>query len=122
MMTKSGQPRKQRKFRALAPMHLRRKFLHVHISKELRAKLGIICRSTLVRKGDKVRLRSGDKKKHTGAVTRVDCSRCRIYVEGVVSKTAKGVEKPRAVSPSSVEIIDGDFAKGKRANLRKKQA
>lgn len=120
MMTKSKQPRKQRKFRALAPMHLRRKFLHVHISKELRQKLGIGCRSTLVHKGDKVKLRSGEKKKHVGAVSAVDYSSCRIYVEGVVSKNAKGVEKPVALSPSSVEIVEGDFTKGKRAQLKKK--
>lgn len=102
-------------------MHLRRKFLHVHISRELRAKLGLATRSTLVHKGDKVRLRAGDKKKHVGNVTRVDYSSSRIYVEGAVAKNAKGIEKPLAISPSSVEIMDGDFTKGKRAKLPRKK-
>ncbi|VVB57785.1 50S ribosomal protein L24 [Candidatus Anstonella stagnisolia] len=121
MMTTSAQPRKQRKFRYEAPMHLRRKFVHVHISKELRAKLGLIARSTLVHKGDKVKIRTGEKKKHVGNVTRVDYSRSRLYVEGVVAKNAKGVEKPMAVQPSNVEIIEGDFTKGIRAKMPRKK-
>src|SRR3989338_176397 len=34
----SKQPRKQRKYRANAPLHLRKKFVNVNLSKELRKK------------------------------------------------------------------------------------
>lgn len=113
----SIQPRKQRKARYSAPMHARRKFVHVHVSKELRAKLGITRRSLLIHKGDKVRLRRGDDAGKTGNVMEVDYSDAVIYVEGIVSKTAKGTEKMRPVQPASLEIMDGDFAKKDRADL-----
>ena len=56
MIMESAHARKQRKFRFTAPMHVRQKFVHAHISKELATKLGIKKRNTAVRKGDTVKV------------------------------------------------------------------
>ncbi len=47
-------PRKQRKYLANAPLHIKRKFLSANLSKELRKKHGK--RSIPIRKGDTVRI------------------------------------------------------------------
>ncbi len=116
-MFNSIQPRKQRKDRYTAPLHARKAMMHVHISKELRAKLGITRRSIQIHKGDKVRLRVGEETGKIGAVMRADYNRLRLYVEGFVNKTARGVEKLKPIQPANVEIVDGDFAKKDRAEI-----
>jgi large subunit ribosomal protein L24 len=113
----SIQPRKQRKYRAQAPLHARRKMMHVHISKELRAKLGIKKRSTLLHKGDKVRLRIGDNAGKSGTVMDADYTDLKVYVEGIATKKARGTEKLIAISPSNLEIIEGDFTQKDRARI-----
>ena len=57
----STQVRKQRKYRFNAPLHLKRKFLHVHLAPALRTKYGL--RNIGVRKGDKVKVLRGQFKK-----------------------------------------------------------
>lgn len=116
-MFNSIQPRKQRKDRYNAPLHARKQLMHVHLSKELRAKLGITRRSMQVHKGDKVRLRVGEDTGKIGAVMRADYNRLKVFVEGFVNKTARGVEKLKALEPANLEIIDGDFAKKDRVEI-----
>jgi len=110
-MENSIQPRKQRKFRYSAPLHLRRKMVAAHLSKELAAKLGTARRSASVRRGDKVKLMRGEKKGHTGKVLEVDLHRLKVYVEGVTQRNAKGVEKLMPVEPSNLLLLEGEFAK-----------
>ena len=65
----SSQPQKQRKFRANAPLHLRKKFVSVNLSKELRKKAGK--RNIPVRKEDKVKILRGKFKGKVGKVLEV---------------------------------------------------
>jgi large subunit ribosomal protein L24 len=116
-MTQSIQPSRQRFARFNANLHQKKKLLHAHLSKELRAKLGVSRRSMLLRKGDKVRLRNGDDKGKTGAVMEVNYADVTIYIEGIATKNARGIDKMRAIQPSNVEIIDGDFTKKDRAAI-----
>ena len=116
-MFNSIQPRKQRKDRYNAPLHARKQLMHVHLAKELRAKLGITRRAMQVRKGDKVRLRVGSDSGKIGAVMRTDYNRLKVFVEGFVNKTARGVEKLKALEPANLEIVDGDFANKDRAEI-----
>ena len=64
-MITSGKPRKQRAFRYDAPMHVRQKFVHVRLARELASKLGIKKRSIAVRRGDTVRVMSGGSRGKT---------------------------------------------------------
>ncbi len=50
----SKQPRKQRKYAANAPLHLKRKLLSVNLSKDLRKKYGK--RNMMIRKEDVVKI------------------------------------------------------------------
>lgn len=98
-------------------MHKRARLMHAHLSKQLRSKLGITRRAITVRKGDKVRIRRGDDAGKIGTVLEVDCKNGVVYIEGIVKKNSKGVEKPKPIRPANIEIIDGDFANKDRAKI-----
>ena len=98
----SVQPRKQRKFRYNAPLHVRQRFVSVNLSPELRKRFGK--RSMQVRKGDEIRVVRGDMKKKTGVVDRVDVNRSRIYVEELKVKKVDGSEVHRPMQPSNLMI------------------
>ena len=63
---KSKQPRKQRKYRYNAPLHIRQKFVGAHLSRELRKKYGK--RSASLRKGDNVKIMRGQFRNKSGKV------------------------------------------------------
>ncbi|MCL5112247.1 MAG: 50S ribosomal protein L24 [Candidatus Marsarchaeota archaeon] len=105
-MIKSAKPRKQRKYRMTAPLHERQHFLHSHLDKALRQRLGIKARSVRVSKGDTIKLMSGAKKGTSGKVTAVELSTGRIVVDSLVRKNARGKERSVKVSASNVYITD----------------
>lgn len=103
-MISSRQPRKQRKAVFKAPMHLRRKLLRAHLSKDLRKQLKK--RAALVRKGDKVRVAAGEFKGASGTVTLVDYKRAAVFVEGIVARKQGGRERPVALNSSKLLITE----------------
>jgi large subunit ribosomal protein L24 len=103
-MIKSRKPRTQRKFRYTAPLHIRKKFVHVHLSKELRTK--IKKRSIQAKSGDKVRIMRGKFKGKEGKISKIDLSECKIFVEGITQKKANGKEVPIPIDPSNLMIIE----------------
>lgn len=100
----SKQPRKQRKYRRHAPLHLRHKFMSAHLSKELREKLGF--RSIPLRKGDKVRVMRGEFKGVKGTVIKVDLKKLKVYVDSVKRKKVSGREVNVPLDPSNLEVIE----------------
>ena len=110
-MENSTQPRKQRKFRYNAPLHLRKKMVAVHVSKELKAKLGTARRSVPAHKGDRVKVMRGEHKGHTGKIVEVELNDLKVYVEGYTQKNAKGIDKLMPVDPSNLLLLEGDFSK-----------
>ena len=98
----SSQPRKQRKYRHNAPLHVRHKFVSSHLSKELRERFGK--RSVSVRRGDEVVVMKGEFRGFRGSVDRVDISACRIYVDGMKRKKVDGSEISVPITPSNVMI------------------
>ncbi|MHC1584875.1 MAG: 50S ribosomal protein L24 [Candidatus Syntropharchaeia archaeon] len=101
-MTKSKKPRKQRKFRYQAPLHIRRKMMSALLSKELREKYGK--RNIPIRTGDTVKVMRGQHKGHEGKVRSVNLKTGRITVEGVTVAKADLSEVPRPIHPSNVMI------------------
>src|SRR3990167_4812154 len=77
----SNQPRKQRKFLANAPLHIKHKFLSANLSKDLRIKYGK--RNLPLRKGDEALIMRGSFKKKNAKVTSVDLKNSRIALEGI---------------------------------------
>lgn len=98
----SKQPRKKRLAAYTAPLHLQRKKLGVHVSKELRAKLG--ARTVIVHPGDTVKVLRGAKAGTSGKVTRVDVKHGRAFVEGIVRRRGgkSGKETPVPLQPSNL--------------------
>jgi len=89
-----------------AKLHQKTKRMHVHLSKELRAKLKKKRRSVLVRKGDKVMIMRGSERGKSGKVARVSHCSMKVYVEGVTHRTAKGREVLRALQPSNLLLME----------------
>lgn len=107
-LTKSKQPRKQRKSFYNAPLHLRHKFFNALLSEELQEKHGV--KRLPVRKGDTVRIVRGNWRGHEGKVVRVDYKRVRIYIEGVTIKRADGTQRFYPIHPSKVVITKLDLS------------
>lgn len=121
MWVRSTQPRKQRKYRYNAPLHLRHKMLAAHLSKELRKEYSR--RSLPVRKGDDVVVMSGSFRKTRGKVSRVDMKEMKVYIENAKRKKVSGQEVEAAVDPSNVVItkMNLDDSERKKILERKKQ-
>jgi len=101
---RSTKPRKQRKFRSGAPLHVKQKFVHSHLSKDLRKKYSK--RSIGLRKGDKIRIMHGAFKKHEGKVERIDMKKTRVFVSGVEITKKDGTKKMISLHPSNLMITE----------------
>lgn len=117
---RSKQPRKQRKFRANAPLHIRNRFLGSNLSKELRKKYGK--RSIPVRKGDKIKILRGESKGKSGKIERINIKTCKVYVEGMDVVKKDGTKRLVAFHPSNLSILELNLDDKKRTkSLNKKE-
>jgi len=98
----SSQPRKQRKSRYQAPLHIRHKLMGAMLSPELRKEHGM--KSIPLRVGDTVRVLRGDNKGKEGKVAGINLKKMNITVDGVSVTKSDGTEVPRPVEPSKVMI------------------
>jgi large subunit ribosomal protein L24 len=114
----SKQPRKQVKFRANAPNHIKRTFMGSTLDKPLREKYGK--RSIEVKKGDEVKIMRGKFKGKLGKVGIVDIKHTRIQIDGV-QRSKKGGEKVETwFHPSKVKIIILNDSDNRRLKSGKK--
>lgn len=100
----SKQPRKQRKSRFNAPLHLRHKLMAVTLSEELRERYET--RSLPVRKGDTVLVMRGDFKDQEGKVEKVDYKNFRLFIESVSVQKPDGNQLYHPIHPSNAMIVD----------------
>lgn len=112
---KSKKPRKQRKFLYEAPLHIRRKLMSAHLSKELREKYKT--RSLPVRKGDEVEIMRGEFKRKRGKIVRVDLKKYKIYIEGITRRRSVGTQVLVPIHPSKVKIISLNLEDKKRVKI-----
>jgi large subunit ribosomal protein L24 len=108
----SIQPRKQRKYRFNAPLHIARNFLAAHLSKDLRKKYGI--RAVIARKGDKVKIMRGQFKNKIGTIEDVSITFQKIAVEGATFNARDGKKKPYPIHPSNLMIVELNLDDKKR--------
>ena len=117
----SKQPRKQRKYRYNAPLHIKAKFLTAHLVKDLRNKYNM--RHLRVRVGDKVRVLRGQFKGREGKVERVDVKDTKIFVAKVETVKKDGATKiPYPINPSNVIIVEFDTTDKQRAAMLKERS
>jgi len=116
----SKQPRKQRKYLANAPLHIKRKSLGVGLSKDLRVKHKK--RSIPVKKGDVVKILKGKFKGKQGKVNRVLTKRLKIYIDEIQRKKQDGSKVGIPFKASNLQIITLNLDDKKRLlSLNKNQ-
>jgi len=110
----SKQPRKQRKYLANAPLHLRKKFLSINLSKELKKKYGK--RNLSARKGDLVKIKKGKFKNKTGKIIKINLKKSSIIIEGIQIKKTDGSKVNFKLKPSNLQIMELNLEDKKRIN------
>jgi len=100
----SKQPRKQRKYRAKAPLHIKKKFISVSLSKELKKKYAK--RNIPIKKGDAVKIMRGKFKGKKGKVLEVRLKIGKIIVEGIQVKKQDGSNVAFKLQPSNLQITE----------------
>jgi len=109
---KSTQPRKQRKYRYKAPLHIKQKLVRVNLYKDLRLKHGK--RNTQICVGDKVKIMRGQFTRKEGKVERVDLKREKVYVTGIEKIKKNGTKFLISLSPSNLMIVELNLKDKKR--------
>ncbi|MBT3324348.1 50S ribosomal protein L24 [archaeon] len=113
----SKQPRKQRKYRFNAPLHIKQKLMHVHLSPELRTKYGR--RQILVSKGDKVIVMRGQHSKKTGEISKIRLKMEKINIQGIDNIKKDGSTSPIGFKASNLMIINLNLVdKVRKAKLK----
>lgn len=100
----SKKPRKQRKYRLNAPLHIKQKFASAHFSKDLKKKYGK--RNVGLRKGDKVKVMRGQFRNKEGKIEKIDLKKTRIFVNGIEITKKDGTKKMIALHPSNLMITE----------------
>ena len=98
----SSQARKQRKYLANAPIHLRHKLVSANLSKELRKKYAR--RSFPLKKGDDVKVMRGKLKGKTGKVNKVNLRKMKVSIESVQRQKKDGTKVEIFFSPSKLQV------------------
>ncbi len=111
----SVQPRKQRKYRHNAPLHVMHKFLGARLSETLTKQYGR--RSLPVRKGDEVMVMRGSTKGKKGVVDRVSLNGSKVYIDGLTVKKVDGSEVMRPHHPSNLMITKPEMGDKKRQSI-----
>jgi|TARA_B100001964_G_C14250004_1_gene609430 large subunit ribosomal protein L24 len=101
---RSKQPRKQRKYRHNAPLHIKQKFVSAHLSKELRKKYDK--RSMNLRKGDGIKVMRGQFRNKTGKIEEVSVKKTLVYVNGIEIAKRDGTKARYPISPSNLMITE----------------
>lgn len=105
-------PRKQRKYVANLPLHLKKKLVSVNLSKELRKKQGK--RNISLRKGDTVKIMRGKFKKKQGKILEVKLKTGKIIVEGIQTKKMDGSKVNVSMRASNLQIVELDLTDKRR--------
>lgn len=98
----SKQPRKQRKYRYHAPLHLRQKLISAHLAESLIKEYKR--RSIGARKGDEVLIMRGEFKDKAGKITEVNLKKLKVFVDVAKTKKVSGQEVQVPIDPSNVKI------------------
>lgn len=115
----SRKPKKQRKYRTNAPLHIRQKLMGCHLSRELRKKHNV--RSMPIRKGDKVKVLTGSFSGKTGKVDEVNLKNLKVSIAGIEVTKKDGSKVKPFISPSNVMITELDLSDKRREKKIKRK-
>ena len=111
----STQPRKQRKYKACAPLHTRHHFLSAHLSKPLRQTHKK--RAIPLRAGDKIKVLRGQYSGKEGTIERVDIKKLVVYVTGIERVKRDGSKSLYPLVPSNLLITDLSLSDQERKKI-----
>jgi len=112
---RSVQPRKQRKYRANLPNHLKQKLMRAPLSKELRKKYNK--RALTLRVGDTIKVVTGQFKGVMGKIDIIDYNKNKIKLTGAELVKSNGQLVKYPIDPSNVTIITPDLSDKKRKEI-----
>lgn len=115
----SSQPRKQRKYVANAPLHLKKKLVSVNLAKPLRTKEGK--RNVQIKKGDKVKIMRGKYKGKQGKVLEVSLKYSKIYIENIQVTKMDNSKANVPLRPSNLQIIELTERSKKKVKAEQKE-
>lgn len=115
----SVKPKKQRKYRFNAPLHVKGKFLQAHLSDQLSKKYSK--RTIRVRKGDRVKVMKGQFKEKSGKVEKVMTKKSKVYIDGIEIQKKDGTKTKYPISPSNIMITELDLNDKKRQEILKRK-
>lgn len=115
----SSKPKKQRKYRFNSPLHIKGKFLHVHLSEQLSKKYSK--RTIRVRKGDRVKIMKGQFKEKSGKIEEVHTKKSKVYIVGVEIHKKDGTKTKYPISPSNIMITELNLNDKKRQEILKRK-
>ncbi|MBS3135339.1 50S ribosomal protein L24 [Candidatus Woesearchaeota archaeon] len=116
----SKSPRKQRKYRFTAPIHVKRKFLSCHLASDLRKKYAR--RNIVAVVGDKAKVVRGEYKGHSGKVELVNSRKGKISVSGIDISKKDGTKSNYFFAPASLVITELNLDSKNRNNLLKRKS
>jgi large subunit ribosomal protein L24 len=119
MWKSSKQPRKQRKYLANAPLHIKKKLMGVNLSKELRKKYHK--RSLPLRKKDTVKILRGKFKGKKGKIIRIILKAQKVEMEGIQIKKQDGSKVNIRLRPSNLQITELNVEDKKRNKALSKE-
>lgn len=108
----SSQPRKQRKYVAKAPLHIKNKLVSANLSEDLRKKHNM--RNITLRKGDSVLIMRGKFRGKKGKVTQVLLKTSKIIIDGIQIKKKDGSKVDVKMEPSNLQIQELNMEDKKR--------
>ncbi len=108
----SRQPRKQRKYVANAPLHIRHDFISGHLSKELRKKYSR--RSFPIRKDDEIKIMRGEFRGKKGKIEEVDTKNSRVVISGIYRSKKDGTKIKVYFHTSNLLILELNLNDKKR--------
>ncbi len=114
----SKQPRKQRKYLANTPLHLKKKTIKVNLSQELRKKHSK--RNIPVKKGDTVKVMKGKYKGNKGKILEIKLKEPKIIIEGIQTTKIDGSKASVKLQPSNLQIIEMNEEDKKRIKSEEK--
>ncbi len=116
---RSTQPRKQRKYRYNAPLHVKQKMMSVHLSSDLRKKYGQ--RNVQLKTGDKVRVMRGKFSKKEGKVERVNLKQEKVVITGLEHIKKDGTKVAVVFNPSNLMIISLELTGNRKIKSKVKE-
>ena len=115
----SKKPKKQRKYRFNAPLHLRKNLLRTHLSNDLSKKFSK--RTCRIITGDKVKVMKGQFKGKSGKVDKVNTKNRKAYVVGIEHQKTDGTKMQVPITVSNLMITELNLSDKKRSEILKRK-